>query len=496
MIRYSLLTIFVTFLVVYSFRDWYRSLCGLVVLMAFIERYDMPRQMLGITGLNPWNLLMVFIVLAVLVASRNQRYDWNFPGPTKRLLQIYFVVVVVGIVRMALDFNVIQQFFIYHGGRPPAISGYLLDDFFNTLKYAVPGMLMFYGCISRERLLFGIGACLLASFLIGLQIIKWMPLGALADANVLSETALRLLDRAIGYHRVDLAALMASASWGFFVVRGLAPNKLVAWALTAAGVVLILALALTGGRTGYGTWLALAMIFAVLKWKRLIFVAPIAVLIVITIVPAARDRMLYGIVPESDETGVIYESEGSDLTKVTSDRVLIWPIVIDEIVEAPLIGYGRHGLLLSDAGTIMRELYGEKGELLHPHNAYLEIILDNGIVGALPILIFFWIVMIYSIRLFRNRESTALMASGGLALAMIGGQLIASIGGQSFYPRAGVVIMWCTIGMALRSYAILQDTDKSKWREFFEPEDSATAPAHRSAAAATGPRRSLPGNYS
>ena len=45
-------------------------------------------------------------------------------------------------------------------------------------------------------------------------------------------------------------------------------------------------------------------------------------------------------------------------------------------------------------------------------------------------------------------------------MAFVLGQLIASIGAQSFYPRAGVVIMWCTIGLAIRGHVIMQSGKK------------------------------------
>lgn len=458
MIRYALLILAITFLSLYSFRDWYRSLCGLIVLMAFIERYDMPRQMLGITGLNPWNILILFVLIGCLINARKEQLQWNFPRPTAALLLIYFVVVIVGFLRFAGDFDQVRQFYVLTNRAPPDFSGYVIDDFLNSIKYAVPGLLVFYGCNSRQRFLYGMAACLLASFFLGIQIIKWMPVSELANADLLSDRALRVLDRAIGYHRVDLAAMMASASWGFFVVRSLAPSKFKAWAITAAGVILILALALTGGRMGYGTWLVLASIFTVLKWRRLIAVIPAVVIVVILVVPAARDRMFYGFDQEPDDSGFVYEEESANLAKITSDRILIWPIIVDRIKDAPILGYGRHGIILSGASMEMRDTFGAKGAAFpHPHNAYLELLLDNGIIGAAPIFFFFFVISRFSIRLFRNRRSKVLMATGGFSLAFIAGQLIASIGAQSFYPRAGVVIMWCSIGLALRGYVLLKN---------------------------------------
>ena len=60
-IRITALYIFVTFLAIYAWKDWFKSLCGLILLMAVIEHPDMPKTVLGIQGLNPWNVLFAMI---------------------------------------------------------------------------------------------------------------------------------------------------------------------------------------------------------------------------------------------------------------------------------------------------------------------------------------------------------------------------------------------------------------------------------------------------
>jgi len=469
MIRYTLLTLAVVFLAFYSFRDWYKSLCGVIIMMAFIERPDMPRQMLGITGMNPWTILMAFTMLGCFINAKRENLRWDMPPWINFLLVSYIAILFLAFFRMPSDTSAITAFYEYVGRRAPTARSMLVDDLLNSVKYVVPAALIFYGCNSKNRLLYGISACLIATFILGLQIIKWMPISQLGDASALSDRALRVLDREIGYHRVDLAAMMASASWAFYVVRSI-PEKIAwKWGLTFAGTLLILALALTGGRTGYGTWLVLAAIFAALKWRRLIVVMPIVVLIAITLVPAARDRMFEGFAQES-EFSAASSDEATDLAAVTSDRILIWPTVIDKIADEPLLGYGRHGFFTSGASREIIELWGRKGGTFpHPHNAYLEFLIDNGILGALPVFAFFGFLVFTAIRLFRHSNSTLVMATSGLALSFVLGQLLASIGAQSFYPRAGVVIMWCMIGLYLRVYVEAQSLATTSTQESDRP---------------------------
>lgn len=457
MIRYTLLALAITFLSLYSFRDWYRSLCGLLVLMAFIERYDMPHQMLGITGLNPWNILMMFILLAWFISSRREQLKWDFSKGVRLLLFAFLGVVLVGFVRMINNVDAVIAFRSITERTVPGLSTMIIDDLLNTMKYVIPGLLIFQGCNSRSRLMWGIGACLLTSFLLGIQIIKWMPIADLSDGDALSDRALRVLDRSIGYHRVDLAAMMASASWAFFISRIVAPNKFWAWTCTGIGCLLILSLALTGGRAGYISWAAIALLLSVLRWRKLIVVMPILLVAVVTLVPAARDRMLQGFGEEAQSDAIAFGDGSNNYASITSDRILIWPSVMKAIGNAPLVGYGRQGYHTSGASQEILELYGEKGAgFPHPHNAYLEFLIDNGIIGSLPVFLFFYVVLRQSAAMFKDKRHTLYSAVGGISLAFVAGQLVASMGSQSFYPRAGVVIMWAVIGLALRAHVMWQ----------------------------------------
>ncbi len=418
-------------------------------MMAFVERSDMPRQMFGVTGLNAWNLLIAITLIGWFISKRKEKLVWNMPKHINVLLFLYILVITIGFTRMTGNMNSVAELYVSSNNAVPTFKMLFLDEYLNSIKYVIPGLLLFHGCNSKSRLMWGIGACLLATLFLGLQIISRMPIDGLSDGAALSDRALRVLNRSIGYHRVDLAVMMASGSWAFFAARELTSNQKWRWSLLGAGLVIILALALTGGRTGYVTWVALAMLLSFLKWRKLLLVVPILITTILLVVPAARERMLQGIVEADDD--VSYEQVGPDLERITSDRILIWPIVLEKIGEAPVLGYGRNGYAISQAYREVKELHGAKGRVAHPHNAYLELLVDNGLIGSFPILIFFFIVVRRSWHLLRNNESPDCFVIGGIAMAFVAGQLIASMGAQSFYPGSGVVLMWCTIGLMLRA---------------------------------------------
>ena len=144
-IRVTLVLVFVAALAIYAWKDWFVSLCGLILLMAIIEHPDMPKNIMGVQGLNLWNVLLTIVVCAWLVGRRRENLVWDLPQKIGIVLLLYLGVVVVGFVRMIVDREDLAASFSY------LISEYLI----NSIKWVIPGMLLFDGCRSQRRLLMG-----------------------------------------------------------------------------------------------------------------------------------------------------------------------------------------------------------------------------------------------------------------------------------------------------------------------------------------------------
>ncbi len=441
MIRLTLLLAITLFFTLYAWKDWYTSLCALIVLMAFVQHPDMPRTMFDVQGLDPWNVLFFAIVIAWFSQRTSQRLRWDMPRSVTVLLLLNFVVLVIGFLGLVVDRHSLPY--------ETSIAGLTSEYLFNPVKWALGGLLLFDGCRTRRRLLLGLTSILLLYLLLGLQVAKWVSPGEL-NGMELSAYTLRRLNQEIGYHRNNLSTMLAGASWAMLAVLSLAASAKLRWGIVTTALIVLYAQALTGGRGGYLAWCTVGLTLGLLRWRRYLVLVPLMIIVIVSLFPAVRERALWGIEPNgptasenmSDETG---------LDEFTAGRTVIWPRVIEESLRAPLFGHGR--LSFQRTGLAVEWSGPESGDTVgveHPHNAYLEMLLDGGVIGLLFALSLYGYLLSAAFSLVRDRRSPVFLAVGGIAVSLILAQLVGSFTGQSFYPHEATVGMWGAIGLLLR----------------------------------------------
>jgi len=435
-IRITALYIVVAGLAIYAWKDWFKSLCGLILLMAVIEHEDMPKSMFGIQGFNTWNILFLGIFLAWLASRRREGLMWDMPRHISVLLLMYLGVILVGVLRAVFDRSHIE-------GYP--FKSLVSEELINTIKWVLPGLLLFDGCRTRRRLIMAL-VCLLAMyFLIATQVVRRMPPASVLSAGGEIDSARRhIMD--IGYNACDMSAFLAGACWAILATLPLVRKKKYRVIILSAAGMVAYGQALTGGRAGYLAWGATGIVMCLLKWRKYLILAPVVVMLLPIIFPGAVGRMFEGF-NQTDVTG----QATTDDYSVTSGRNLIWPYVIDKIGESPLIGYGRLAMERTGLTEYLGQAVGEGEAVTHPHNMYLETLLDNGILGSIPILSLFALIVIYSASLFKS-NNRLYSAVGGLALSLILAQLLTGIGSQHFYPRESTLGVWAAMFLMLRVY--------------------------------------------
>lgn len=422
---------------IYAWRNWFVSLCAAILLMAVIEHPDMPKTIADIQGLNPWNILIANVVLAWLASRQLEVPGAAFPRAAKLLLPPYLVVIFVSFVRLVADPTGAEDY-----SFTSALSEYLI----NAFKWIIPGVLLFDGCRTRQRVVVALAVILMVYVLLAVQVVRWMPLSAATMSGAqLSRLANKLVINEIGFHRVNLSMMLSGASWAILCCLVLTPTRRVRLAILAAAAAVILGQVLTGGRMGYVTWAFLGALLSLVRWPRFLLVIPVATVAVTLFLPAVADRMFMGFGRQQGNVVV----QTSDY-EITSGRSLIWPFVIKEIEKAPVFGYGRQAMQRTGLYRWLLEEFGGGETFPHPHNAYLELLLDNGIVGFVMVIPLYAYVVLSSFRLLRVRGEPLCCAVGGCSFCLVMALLIAAMGSQTFYPREGSVGMWAAIFLMLR----------------------------------------------
>lgn len=419
---------------VYAWRNYFVSLCASILLMAIMQHPDVLytlKNIGGIQGLNLWNLLMANVTCAWLVRRRSEGLVWDMPRYIRNLLLGYLAVIVLSAVC-----------FLFH---EPDRYGFTFGDvisenIINSIKWFIPCLILYDVCRTRRRVMVALFVIVSLYFLLAAQVIKHVPL-SYAVADNFDHLAYKLVQDSVGYNRVTLSMMLAGASWAMLAMLPLVKTRLRKCAMLGAAGVVALGQALTGGRSGYMGWLAVGLILGVVRWRRMLLVIPAVVIAVCIFLPAVRDRMLMGM-------GV--GNKTTDTYEMTSGRNIAWPYVIAKIKEGPIFGFGRNAMITT--GLYQRILYdtNDSESFPHPHNAYLEILLDCGLVGFFVVVPFFLMALRNGFRLFLDKSDLLCAAAGGVVCALVLALLVAAMGGETFYPREGAAGMWAALGVMLR----------------------------------------------
>ncbi len=441
-IRVIFCLLFVLGFSIYAWRNWFVSLCASIFLMAFLEHPDMPKNIANIQGLNPWNLLMLNVLLAWRRSRRREELVWDMPRYVSVMAVGYLFVIVLGVVRMLFDMEPLRRSDFDDLGVAWAIS----DCLINSVKWVLPGILLFDACRTRSRTIIALATVLCVYFLLALQVIKHMPLRYVAASGAdLSRLANKLLVKSVGYHRVNMSMMLSGASWAMLTALALVQTRRSQLLLIAAAAAIALGQALTGGRAGYVTWGLLGMILCLLRWRKLLPVIPLTLLAVTIFLPGVRDRMFQGFGNDSGPVKI-----QTDAYEITSGRTIAWSYVIPKIFESPIFGYGRQAMIRTGIYQKILEDYSGGETFPHPHNAYLEMLLDNGLIGFLLVVPVYGVIFFLAFRVLMDRTDPIYAAVGGACFSLLSALLIAAMASQSFYPREGAVGMWAAIGLLLR----------------------------------------------
>lgn len=413
-----------------SVRRWYLALCGLVFLTVFTQHPSMPTKMFGVQGMNPWNATLLVIAFFWLTNRQQEPPGLPTPGRYKLVLALYLLVQLASTGVAALDLSSLKGKATGQG-----LDWLVINGIVNPFKYVLMGVMFFDGARTRTRVWQAVISALGSGMIYGFLMFKSMGLRVF---SISPEGARRLTDKLVGLFANDMAELMAFTIWGGLFLLLAWPRKWqrAAWlAGIAANLPPFVALK---SRAGFLAFSAVAFVIGVIRYRIILVAFPIAVALAVAIAPGIRERVMTG-----------FGDEGTNLDEVSAGRLTnIWPPVWTQIMHGPVVGWGRYAILRTEC--YWEVLARERGVPTHPHCAYLEILIDSGVVGLAVCLTGALGIARAGWRLMRARGDWLITGIGMATLIGTVTLLASGVAGSSFYATQSKVPYLVVWGVALR----------------------------------------------
>jgi O-antigen ligase len=420
--------------------DFRVGVVALIVLMPLSGSSTLfPHEMFGIIGLNPLNLLLAGTFCSWLLHAFADGSMRRFLPPP--LLWLYIVpILAAGAIGSRHVREIAPTLLVvYQGLDFMNAASYLREMVLKPLLLVLFALLVAAAVARSARPEKFLAPAIASMVVVAAFVPVYVALSGLA-LNELAASDERGFLSPLGLHANDLGRLYAIAYALLLFTWSEASGARLRWVLLAAAGLTAVALVLTFSR---GAFVALAVVNALyVLWRRstrTIVAAAVVVVAGLLLAPAAvYERIAVG--------------HGAGLDAVSAGRLNgLWLPLLPEVLRHPLFGNGISSILWSEA---MRRGAGHQVlAVTHPHNAYLEALLDMGVIGTLLLCGYF----VHVWRRLRGLAKDARlepMLRGfyqGAAAGLVS-MLISDFTDSSLAPRPEQAFLWLAIGMMYGEY--------------------------------------------
>jgi O-antigen ligase len=406
----------------------------LLILLLPISRSAMfPHAMFGITGLNPVNLLLVATLGSYLLQSLTDGSLRRFlPAP---LLWLYILpIVVAGAVGSRHIGEIATFFHMSDTFQLESRAGYLRDYLFKPLMLVVFALLLAAAVARSARPEKFFTPAIVSMWIMCALVIVYVFQSGVSLGELASSESRRFLTP-LGMHANELGRLYTVAYALLLFTWAGSREPGFRMVLLASMAMVTLALLLTFSRGAFGGFIIVNGLFLLwrLNAKTLVLTAAAVAIAIVALPEAVYERATHGF--------------GEGINAITAGRVEgLWLPLLPDVLRNPVFGNGLGSILWSDA---MRT--GAGTTILatsHPHNAYLQALLDMGVVGLVLLCAYFLHVWKGFRKLSRAPElSPAMRGFFEGAAAGLASLLIVAITDSSLAPSAEQAFLWLAIGM-------------------------------------------------
>jgi O-antigen ligase len=421
---------------IFILRDFRIGVVLLILLLPISRSTVFPHEMLGITGLNPLNLLLLGTLAACLLRGLSDGGLQRFvPRP---LLWLYVVPILIAGVLGSRHVGDIPPFLFIKLVEYDSVAGYFRDVVIKPLSLVVYALLVGAAVSRSEKPEKFLGPMLISTWVMVALVFVFVLLSGISLRSLAASESREFLS-ALGMHANELGRLYAFAYALLLFIWVESKSPWFRLALLGSMGLVVVALVLTFSRGAFLGFVVINMLF--LLWRRnaktLILFGVVAACVLLLLPEAVYDRVSTGF-------GNGAESGENALSAGRIDH--IWLPLLPEIPRSPIYGQGLGSILWSEP---MRRGAGVAILAVgHPHNAYLQALLDMGVVGLILLCAYFAHVWKGFRALSADPALSATLRGFYLgAAAGLASLLISYTTDSSLTPGPEQAFLWLAIGM-------------------------------------------------
>ena len=398
----------------------------LIMLLPMGATHLLPHGLMGVPGLNPVNVL----VLATLVSALMHRQLAGFlPRP---VLFLYMLpILFAGLLGMRHVDEIVPFFFDGDAINFTDAGGYFREMAVRPLLIVVVALLLGVAASKAQKPERFITAIIASVWVMALIELGFIAVSGIRLGLLASPSSRAFFDE-LGLHANALGRLFAVAYGILLFVWWEAKDQKLKTALFFTLGICALSVVLTFSRGGFLGFFLVNALFLVWKFNaRTIGLALIVAAFVTILAPEyVWTRITFGF------------DDGANA--VSADRIDgIWNPLLPEIWNSIVVGNGLGSIMWSKPMQ-----YGIMLPVGHPHNAYLEAVLDMGVVGLALLLAFY----VHVWRNFRALGSNPYLSPEmrGLfqgATAALIAFFVTGMTGSSLRPGPEFCYLWLAIGL-------------------------------------------------
>jgi len=396
--------------------------------MPFSNAPMLTQNIFDITGMKLFNVLM--LLLLILWKLKRDQLVYYYNSLEKKVIScllIYLLVFSLEFFRSLYNFDILSSRFISEFPESPL--KYILSYWVKSILYVAP-LLYILQFIKQPQYIKGVVSVLLLSFII-FDIVA-ISISYNVSSYGLERSGLRLaFTETLGIHYNNAATIIMTGipiTLGLFYKYG--------WRYLIIFIFMMVALFLAESR-GAVLGAAVGILFVMYMNKKIALNLVIGITGFLAILYFTSDSLI----------ALFYAGiNDNDMYKITSGRVeAIWiPLLVELLSDSQklLFGMGLLGVIQSDSYAYAYLFYQNTTTA---HNAYINLLVDSGLVILIP-----FIIMIVS-GLWKAIKIKVLVDDQvyyGL-LGSIVAYLIASVSGRQFFPALDNILLFPIIALII-----------------------------------------------